>query len=197
MALIKCPECGKEVSDKASCCVHCGCPIHSEQNTITTTNESKTYNYGFYYFSSSNGKVSVECKKCHKVWSFDDSNFYSIVDNTCAIPQRTLICPNCKNTVAPGTRINAKGPGDYTNSTSAGNATSQSNTPKKGVGCGTIFLIFFALLFLIMMMFGGGESTYEKTAHSAMDKWAQGDFSSMTKDERQYLNDFFSWWADQ
>lgn len=29
MALIKCPECGKEVSDKATSCVHCGYPINS------------------------------------------------------------------------------------------------------------------------------------------------------------------------
>ena len=28
MALIKCPECGTEVSDKASCCVKCGYPIN-------------------------------------------------------------------------------------------------------------------------------------------------------------------------
>ena len=27
MALIKCPECGKEVSDKAKICVHCGYPL--------------------------------------------------------------------------------------------------------------------------------------------------------------------------
>lgn len=27
MALIKCPECGKEISDKARVCVNCGCPI--------------------------------------------------------------------------------------------------------------------------------------------------------------------------
>ena len=27
MALIQCPECGKEVSDKAKVCIHCGCPI--------------------------------------------------------------------------------------------------------------------------------------------------------------------------
>ena len=25
MALIKCPECGKEISDKAAACIHCGC----------------------------------------------------------------------------------------------------------------------------------------------------------------------------
>lgn len=27
MALIKCSECGKEISDKATACVHCGCPL--------------------------------------------------------------------------------------------------------------------------------------------------------------------------
>ncbi len=27
MALIKCPECGKEISDKAVSCTNCGCPI--------------------------------------------------------------------------------------------------------------------------------------------------------------------------
>ena len=26
MALIKCPECGREISDKAECCPRCGCP---------------------------------------------------------------------------------------------------------------------------------------------------------------------------
>ncbi len=28
MALIKCPECGKEISDKASVCIHCGFPLN-------------------------------------------------------------------------------------------------------------------------------------------------------------------------
>ncbi|MEG1028094.1 MAG: zinc-ribbon domain-containing protein, partial [Oscillospiraceae bacterium] len=27
MALIKCPECGKEISDKIKSCIHCGCKI--------------------------------------------------------------------------------------------------------------------------------------------------------------------------
>lgn len=27
MALIKCPECGREISDKAKSCIHCGCPL--------------------------------------------------------------------------------------------------------------------------------------------------------------------------
>ena len=27
MALIKCPECGKEISDKSKACIHCGYPL--------------------------------------------------------------------------------------------------------------------------------------------------------------------------
>lgn len=30
MALIKCSECGKEISDKSKTCIHCGCPIEKE-----------------------------------------------------------------------------------------------------------------------------------------------------------------------
>lgn len=30
MALIKCPECGKEISDSAASCPNCGCPIRQE-----------------------------------------------------------------------------------------------------------------------------------------------------------------------
>ena len=35
MALIKCPECGREISDKAPQCPHCGCPITSSQPNKT------------------------------------------------------------------------------------------------------------------------------------------------------------------
>ena len=34
MALIKCSECGKEISDKSKKCIHCGCPINKEQNFV-------------------------------------------------------------------------------------------------------------------------------------------------------------------
>lgn len=32
MALIKCPECGRDVSDKAAVCIHCGYPIGEMPN---------------------------------------------------------------------------------------------------------------------------------------------------------------------
>lgn len=37
MALIKCQECGKEFSDKAGACIHCGCPIEIEETKKTIT----------------------------------------------------------------------------------------------------------------------------------------------------------------
>jgi tetratricopeptide (TPR) repeat protein len=40
MALIKCPECGKEISDKSSICIHCGYPISEmKQNSETLQEE--------------------------------------------------------------------------------------------------------------------------------------------------------------
>ena len=33
MALIKCPECGKEISDKSSACIHCGAPLEDMNGT--------------------------------------------------------------------------------------------------------------------------------------------------------------------
>ena len=39
MALIKCPECGKEISDKAQKCIHCGYPLKSEQLDINITSD--------------------------------------------------------------------------------------------------------------------------------------------------------------
>ena len=34
MAMIKCTECGKEMSDKASVCPNCGCPIEDIRSKL-------------------------------------------------------------------------------------------------------------------------------------------------------------------
>ena len=33
MAIIKCPECSNEISDKAKACIHCGCPLEEFQSS--------------------------------------------------------------------------------------------------------------------------------------------------------------------
>ena len=42
MALISCPECNKEISDKSNACIHCGYPITSEINTKELSNYIKS-----------------------------------------------------------------------------------------------------------------------------------------------------------
>ena len=41
MALIKCPECGKEISDQAKSCPGCGKPIEIKESTTNRTNKRK------------------------------------------------------------------------------------------------------------------------------------------------------------
>lgn len=84
MALIKCPECGKEISDKAPACIHCGYPLSllNSENTksITTKMQSNTgekANQKEYFFkiincNGSNAKMIITLKnKFH--YSFEDA----------------------------------------------------------------------------------------------------------------------------
>lgn len=41
MALITCPECGKEISDKATTCPNCGMPLVAETSEEAPTTVSK------------------------------------------------------------------------------------------------------------------------------------------------------------
>ena len=34
MAIIKCPDCGKDISDRATNCIHCGCPVGNVQDGV-------------------------------------------------------------------------------------------------------------------------------------------------------------------
>ena len=41
MALMKCPECGKEVSDQSETCIHCGYPLKKESKEAENTSEEE------------------------------------------------------------------------------------------------------------------------------------------------------------
>lgn len=45
MALINCPECNKEVSDKAEVCIHCGYPLRIDSYTLKITGYQNTDSY--------------------------------------------------------------------------------------------------------------------------------------------------------
>ena len=65
MALIKCPECGKEISEKAVSCPNCGCPSSEFQIRQITINTStnKVLNQEAPINNTSN---STNCRKCGK-----------------------------------------------------------------------------------------------------------------------------------
>ncbi len=74
MALIKCPECGKEVSDRAGKCIYCGYPFHHAQvnqvkEEFLCTSRSCGFSYVFvgvmafmaigYFFMGGEGTRSI------------------------------------------------------------------------------------------------------------------------------------------
>ncbi|OQA71720.1 MAG: hypothetical protein BWY35_02007 [Firmicutes bacterium ADurb.Bin248] len=60
-----------------------------------------------YYRNLQEDKVVIECNNCEKVYKFQKKYFSIVSDNYC-INNTMLQCPNCKNTVYPNTKIEAK-----------------------------------------------------------------------------------------
>lgn len=78
MALIKCPECGKEISDKALACIHCGYPLSlltvGKQNNIKVKAKEnlKEYSFKIINCNRSNAKMIITLKnKFH--YSLEDA----------------------------------------------------------------------------------------------------------------------------
>ena len=68
MALTKCSECGREISDKAAACIHCGCPVfESKITTLAGHKVEKTGNPVFKEFFGENSPVQFTQEKYLKV----------------------------------------------------------------------------------------------------------------------------------
>ena len=55
MALINCPECGKEISDKAASCPNCGNPMNLQGSTVAASKQTDTIE----------NKDILKCPKCN------------------------------------------------------------------------------------------------------------------------------------
>lgn len=65
MALIKCPECGKELSDKAKACPNCGCPIeqvHSNVEVVTPKDDFSNRQHQPAYNNQTNQSTSSNAR---------------------------------------------------------------------------------------------------------------------------------------
>ncbi len=77
MALIKCSECGKEISSNAESCPHCGNPIEAKEKTIPTY-VNKTVRVTCWGLGGSNAiveKLHDELKAGWEIVSFTEDQW--------------------------------------------------------------------------------------------------------------------------
>lgn len=75
MALIKCPECGKKISDKAAACIHCGCPLEHNHDNHNSQTDEITINKDAVLLPEINGEnTAIEPAKSKR--KFYQSNWF-------------------------------------------------------------------------------------------------------------------------
>ena len=69
MALVKCVDCGKSISNKANACINCGCPLSAMHKTVETNATTLVPSNSF-----ANQPLRV-CKKCSVTLPNDREDF--------------------------------------------------------------------------------------------------------------------------
>lgn len=112
MSLIKCIECGKEISDKSESCPHCGCPTNESINKIDmqiSDYKCKNCSNTKYTKIENQGGVFLICDKCGYVDEIlprqqsqtaenQDKLFYKCPVCNKEFKEGTLECDVCKYT---------------------------------------------------------------------------------------------------
>lgn len=109
MALINCPECGKEISDKSEKCIHCGYPIRNIPYLHENIN-GKDYDVSFLLDNSMSQvkkmKHLTELSGCDLLLAKQIVLKYcptKAIEQKSSTPQ--LTCPKCGSTnITEGTR---------------------------------------------------------------------------------------------
>lgn len=74
MAIIKCPECGCDISTKADQCIHCGCPIdHTKKENVCIINK-KEYDLSDY----KNRLSAVDRNDKKQIYDIEEEMCYAI-----------------------------------------------------------------------------------------------------------------------
>ena len=209
MALIKCSECSKDVSEQAEVCIHCGFPIKKNQinrNRQNIANKS----IGFEYFSEKGDTLALTCKNCKKIWNFSKEHIIDNTDesgNNYLILETQLVCPNCSNRMSIGEKIKVPErvevntpPIDDKKSNSTITTVNNSQTSSNNAGGAGIVLLVIVAVFAGYLIFGGNSNNsnnaWVKTGESAFNKLEKGDVYSMTKDEWSYIEKALDWSGD-
>lgn len=157
MALIKCPECGKDISNKSSACIHCGYPIEKLQQESSNTEQPQSTieveikvddaSLGFTLFSVDDNNVNLECNKCSKVYKYNKKvNFSEVSDKKC-ISNNDICCPSCGNTVPVGAEIIPRQSTKHNDELKQNSLNTTKTDDNSGMGC-LIYLIFIGVIII-------------------------------------------------
>lgn len=97
MALIKCRECGKEISDTADRCIHCGCPLRNENTHVSVSN----FYIWLLAFLPLLATILLIC-----IWIIFDSYIIGILSTIVFITILTLIFIKCDYSLLKKSGIN-------------------------------------------------------------------------------------------
>lgn len=103
MSLIRCPECGKEISDKSDKCIHCGFPLRSAP-IIQENINGKYYDVTFLQDTSipfvKKMNMVRELTGCDLLFAKEIAHKYhpSQQQNTKKVVDNTPKCPTCGST---------------------------------------------------------------------------------------------------
>ena len=102
MALINCPECSREISDKAVACLHCGCPIEKSVSgkPVIDPNGLMTLYPGTIRCNGCNHVYPIERSYCPGCKAINDQNPKIEKAENIQTPkiesETAVICPKCK-----------------------------------------------------------------------------------------------------
>lgn len=171
MALIKCPECSKEVSDKSSTCIHCGYPLANVQQeksdvmqtqsaeNLVLAKDKNTLELGFTLFSVNESSVNLECKNCSKIYKFD-KKFFSETSKDEYIQSNTIRCPNCGNTTYKNFKIKPKLSVQNPSEVKESAPSDDKVNVNSGSGCLGWFIAVGVIILVGMFLLTDGFSDY-------------------------------------
>ena len=99
MALIKCSECGKEISDKATACMNCGCPIEKVKKKVRIIKTGGlALRCSVFIDNQPVGQIGVGGNKCIELEVPIGTHYISTI--TQVKNQATFVATNGINTMA-------------------------------------------------------------------------------------------------
>ena len=103
MALINCPECGNQISDKSTQCIHCGYPLKDPNGLYKTINNVE-YNFAFLKkYTGENETLRPYLDEVKKMTGLNEAEAFMLIRELIGpIPPAKLNnavkCPKCGST---------------------------------------------------------------------------------------------------